>query len=355
MTTTARTATDPTDFSLVLGGPLYQIWRRTGLAGDTLQLLRRRLVSITVLAWVPLLVLSATEGHAWGGGGLPFLRDVEVHSKLLLAMPLLILAELVVHRRMRPVIQQFLDRGLITAATRPRFEAAISSAMRLRNSVWAELALIVFVYVVGVGFIWRAQVALVVPSWQGAPVDGRWQPTIAGWWLVIVSLPLFQFLLIRWYFRLFIWARFLWQVSATRSPARTHPPGSMRWTGIPGIDCVRLYAPAAGARHPPLRFDCEPDLLRRRATAAVQGGFDRTRCGHGVRGPRAAAGVQPTARSRQAGGPPRVRHAGAKLRARVRPQVAARRGTCRAVRRQRRHPVAGGPWEQLRAWSRRCD
>ena len=28
-----------------------------------------------------------------------------------------------------------------------------------------------------------------------------------------MSLPLFQFLLVRWYFRLFIWGRFLWQVS----------------------------------------------------------------------------------------------------------------------------------------------
>ena len=28
-----------------------------------------------------------------------------------------------------------------------------------------------------------------------------------------VSVPLFQFILLRWYFRIFIWARFLWQVS----------------------------------------------------------------------------------------------------------------------------------------------
>jgi hypothetical protein len=28
-----------------------------------------------------------------------------------------------------------------------------------------------------------------------------------------VSIPIFQFLLFRWYFRMFIWARFLWQVS----------------------------------------------------------------------------------------------------------------------------------------------
>ena len=36
---------------------------------------------------------------------------------------------------------------------------------------------------------------------------------VAGWWLGLVSLPLFQFLLIRWYLRLFIWMRFLWHVS----------------------------------------------------------------------------------------------------------------------------------------------
>ena len=134
--------------------------------------------------------------------------------RLLIAMPLMILAELVVHQRMRPVVGQFLDRGLIPDAARPQFDAAIASANRLRNSVAAEVLLIAFVYIVGVGFVWRTQVALDVPSWYGVPVDGRLRPSAAGWWLGVVSLPLFQFLLLRWYFRLFIWARFLWQVSS---------------------------------------------------------------------------------------------------------------------------------------------
>ena len=39
-----------------------------------------------------------------------------------------------------------------------------------------------------------------------------------------MSLPLFQFLLLRWYFRLFIWTRFLWQVSRIElSLVPTHP------------------------------------------------------------------------------------------------------------------------------------
>ena len=165
----------------MLGGPLYQLWRRTHLAGDTLQLLRRRIVVLTVLAWVPLLVLSVAEGHAWGTSvALPFLYDIELHVRLLLALPLLILAELVVHQRMRPVVRQFLrarpDPGLGAAE---QFDAAIASAMRLRNSIWAEVLLIAFVYVVGVGVVWRTQIALDVASWHGAPVDGS-MAAVAG-------------------------------------------------------------------------------------------------------------------------------------------------------------------------------
>ena len=57
----------PGEFSLVLGGPLYQLWRGTRLAGDALQLLRRRVVVLTLLVWAPLLALSVAEGHFWGG------------------------------------------------------------------------------------------------------------------------------------------------------------------------------------------------------------------------------------------------------------------------------------------------
>jgi len=182
---------EPADFSLVLGGPLYQLWRGTRLADDTLHLLHRRVLVTVLVAWVPLLLLSIAEGHAWGNRiTLPLLYDVELHVRLLLAMPLLILAELTVHQRMRLVVGQFLDRGLIPDAARPQFDTAIAAAMRLRNSITAEVLLIAFVYVVGVGFIWRTQFALNVASWYGASTNGKWQPSLAGWWLGLVSLPL---------------------------------------------------------------------------------------------------------------------------------------------------------------------
>jgi hypothetical protein len=45
------------------------------------------------------------------------------------------------------------------------------------------------------------------------PIDGGRHLSLAGWWYVYVSLPLVQFIMLRWYFRLVVWARFLWQVA----------------------------------------------------------------------------------------------------------------------------------------------
>jgi hypothetical protein len=215
----------PTDFSLVLGGPLFQLLRRAHLSDDALTMARRRVIVIALLAWLPLLLLSALEGRALGGSvAVPFLLDMDVQIRYLVALPLLIGAELVVHRRMRSVIQVFLERRLIPESAMPRFEAAITSALRLRNSVLAETLLIAMVYVVGILIVWRQYTALDAVTWYATPSAAGSALSLAGYWYGYVSLPLFQFLLVRWYFRLFIWARFLWQVSRIElSLIPTHP------------------------------------------------------------------------------------------------------------------------------------
>jgi hypothetical protein len=216
---------DPYDFSVVLGGPLYQLVRRAHLSEGALDLLRRRVVVISLLAWLPLLVLSALNGEAWGDAvPVPFLMDIEAHARLLGALPLLIIAELVVHQRMRPVARQFLERGLIPDASRARFDTALASAQRLRNSVVAELVLVAIVYLVGIFYVWPQFIALHVVTWYATPTANGQDLSMAGWWFAYVSLPVFQFILLRWYFRLFIWVRFLWQVSRYRlSLIPSHP------------------------------------------------------------------------------------------------------------------------------------
>jgi len=144
---------EPPDFSLVLGGPLFQLLVRSRLATPAFELIKRRIVFISLFAWLPLLLLSQVAGKAWRGGGLPFLYDIEMHARFLVALPLLIGAELLVHQRLRLVVGQFIERDIITEAVLPRFKAVVASAMKLRNSVAMELILFILIFVGGY-YLW---------------------------------------------------------------------------------------------------------------------------------------------------------------------------------------------------------
>ncbi len=275
-------------------------------------------------------MLSALEGQALGGkAAVPFLMDMEVHVRFLVVVPLFIIAELVVHQRMRFVVRQFLDRNLIPESALPRFDAVIASAFRLRNSVLAEVLLIAFVYGVGVLIVWRHYTALATATWYAVPTAAGLQLSLSGMWFGYVSLPIFQFLMLRWYFRMFIWMRFLCQVSRIDlSLVPTHPD---RVGGLGFLaNTVYAFTPLAVAHGAVLAgmianrifylgaalpdFKVEIAVLVVFLLCMVLGPLL-------VFAPQLAAG--------EADGQSRIWHAGRALRPRVRCQVAARRRACR--------------------------
>ena len=221
--TTVPQPTDPaSDFSLILGGPIFQLMLRSRLSGNGLELLHRRILVLAGLAWLPLLLLSLVGSDATSAA-LPFVRDIEAHVRLLVALPALIIAEVIVHTRARPIVRAFLTRRIIDEHDEPRYLAAIQSAMRLRNSVPVEVVLLLFVLTVG-HWLWRRQVALGADTWYSVVQGGSQHLTAAGYWYAFVSIPIFQFVLLRWYLRLFIWFRFLWHVSRLKLHLiATHP------------------------------------------------------------------------------------------------------------------------------------
>lgn len=206
-------------FSLGTGGPFYQLLILTRLARPPLANLRRRLVIIPSLAWIPLLVLSLVEGRAVGGVAIPFLYDIEAYTRFLIAIPLLVAAEVVLHRCLSDVMAQFWLRGMLPRQMEPRFQAAIASAARWRDSRWPELAMLVIVLVTA-PLAWHYSPALQTSSWHTDVETGNATLTMAGWWFVLISAPLSHFLMLRLYFRLLIWCRLQWTIS--------HIP--LRWT-----------------------------------------------------------------------------------------------------------------------------
>ncbi|HXY06727.1 MAG TPA: hypothetical protein VEI52_02645 [Terriglobales bacterium] len=173
--------------------------------------MKRRLLIITLIVWLPLLLLTAFTSSAGSVSRISFFRDVEVHVRFLVALPVLISAELLVHSRIQPIVRRFAERRIVLPQDLPRFHRAIESAVKLRNSIPAEVSLLLFVYTLGL-LLWHSRIAINAPTWYAMP-EGRWHLTPAGLWYVFVSIPILQFILLRWYMRVFIWFRFLWQVS----------------------------------------------------------------------------------------------------------------------------------------------
>jgi len=214
-TDSAHFLESPVDFSLVMGGPLYQLYLRTRLAREPLELLVRRMLSISALCWLPLLILSVACGYSIRGTVLPFLFDAEVHVRFLAVVPLLILAELIVHQRLVNVVKQFTQRNIVAAEEYEHFSEIINSTMRLRNSVLFEAVLLVFCFTIG-DWVWREGVSFRGASWYAVNSASGPHLTPAGYCYEFFSLPIFRFLLFRWYFRLFLWYVFLWRTRALR-------------------------------------------------------------------------------------------------------------------------------------------
>jgi hypothetical protein len=235
------------NFSLVLGGPLFQLLCRGRLSNDALGLLHRRIALGVLVAWAPLLVLSALQGGLTGPGlTMSFMNDYGVNLRFLVVVPLLLAAELIVHWRLRPLIEQFRARGLVRPDQDARFARALSSAKRWRNSILAEVILIAFVYVAGTAASVRRYAAFGATTWYTTSGPAGEHLSQAGLWFVFVSLPLFQFLLLRWYFRLFIWARFLWQVSRLDLDLNATHPDKAGGLGFLGAS-LAAFVPIAAA------------------------------------------------------------------------------------------------------------
>lgn len=62
-----------------------------------------------------------------------------------------------------------------------------------------------------------------IPLWQQTPAGSF---SVAGWWHLLVSLPLLLILLFGWFWRMILWARFLVAHGITRSSAKGKEEGA---------------------------------------------------------------------------------------------------------------------------------
>lgn len=200
------------DLSLFVNGPLYRFYLFTGLATDQLQLYKRRIIIICMVVWLPLFIFTIFDRVIYTGVAIPFLFDIDVHIRFLISLPLLIYGEVVANEWLKIIVRKLLQNNIILEKDRKNFNSIIRSTMQSTNSTIVEVLLIVFVIVVGYR-VSSEYMSFNASTWYSSIVDGKEKLRLTGFWYAFVSLPIFQFLLLRWYYRLILWYRFLWQIS----------------------------------------------------------------------------------------------------------------------------------------------
>src|SRR5262249_17678818 len=87
--------------------------------------------------------------------------------------------------------------------------------------------------------VWHSRISIDAATWYALP-GGRWQLTPAGFWYVLISIPILQFILLRWYVRFFIWFSFSLAGFKDRSQPHSDSSRSRRRSIVPRQECVCL-------------------------------------------------------------------------------------------------------------------
>ncbi|RKH43035.1 hypothetical protein D7X96_34505 [Corallococcus interemptor] len=202
------------DFSLVQGTLLGQKLRRARHRQTSRP---ARILVLTLVAWLPLLVLSLL------GGGLgmtrAFLHDVGTQVAFLVSLPLLVACERYIDLNEKAAVRQFVVSELIAPKDLATYERIARDVVPMRRSAIIEAGLLAASIAVSLLDVPHVTSR---PAWLHAQPQGPL--TLAGWWYLAVSMPILRFLLLRWLWRGVLWARFLFKVS--RLPLTlvpTHP------------------------------------------------------------------------------------------------------------------------------------
>jgi hypothetical protein len=196
-------------FSFNRQGPFYGLQRRLGLLSDSQLAVGRRALLFLALAWLPALLLAAMQGLALNvQHERALLLDFSVYA-FGLAIVAFVLMEQTSDTRMAWLVSQFVAQGIVRESARAGFVDVRLRMERRTGNAWVEGLILVLAYVVA--YQWLAIGAARIPggTWYSQPAGGLLQPTLAGWWTLLVALPLFWFLLGRWLWRFVTWGLML--------------------------------------------------------------------------------------------------------------------------------------------------
>lgn len=206
--------------SLFRGGPFYRAQLAIRLINESEWNHARRVIIVVAITWVPLVLLTAFFNPA---GLASVLTSYRVYSRLFIAVPVLLIGQTIMDSRFRMVVQNILDTDLLGDADLKRMDAMIASLIRLRDSPIPEAIIVVLLIVHTIIGI-KGQLDVTAWLTQGTPPDIHL--TAAGWYAILVSVTIFQFLLGISLWKWLLWTIFAFRLSRSNLKLMaTHPDG----------------------------------------------------------------------------------------------------------------------------------
>ncbi len=200
------------DFSIINGGMFDHFLKLIGVNKIGSKSTLRKIIFYTGLTWIPLAILTTLEGCFWGNKvDVPFVNEFATHIRLIVAIWILVVAEGIVDKRVKYSVNQFNKSGILSKSGKEKFEQAKVIADRMCESYWAE-GIILFLIIANLVF--RISInSMDLTTWI---LPDKYNPStisLAGYWALIISYPVFQFIILRWFWRWIIWLRLLFLIA----------------------------------------------------------------------------------------------------------------------------------------------
>lgn len=199
----------PTLVSIASRGPIARLSRALGILKEEELRPGRAILLLLLVTWVPLAVLTLLRGTFAGDAvEITFLGSAAAQAKLLVSLPLLVLAEASVAKSAQFLVSTVRERKLLTDDAWDELESEVERLRRWRDSVVVELVIVTLV-VLAVLYVQRSSVMLAELQRSSWLVDAAGRPSLAGWWYLRVSLFVLALAALRWAWWILLWLRFL--------------------------------------------------------------------------------------------------------------------------------------------------
>jgi hypothetical protein len=215
-------------FKLSTGGPIYRLLTLLRIQKTDAYSVRRRLVILIGLSWLPLFLLTFVEGNLINSHlDQPFIYDIKSYIRYLFVIPLLVIADGLIDPLIATNIQSIGSSGILGEEHKEWYRKAIDRLRRRKESTLADVVIILIIALITISIITNLEdldVSLEFTNWITQKEGAELSLTVAGWWYFVVSSPILQIILFRWFWRFLIWGEFLFNVSRVKLKLQpTHP------------------------------------------------------------------------------------------------------------------------------------